>query len=145
MQRSGFTLLELLLSVAMIAILTSMVIPFSRSYYTKNGLSLATDSTVQAIRQAEHYARAQINDTQWGVYVTTGRIVVFSGNTYATRVEVEDITFEISNTITISGTSEFVFEKLTALPTTTGTLTLTDVDGKVANIQLSSRGMVSIQ
>jgi prepilin-type N-terminal cleavage/methylation domain-containing protein len=145
MRRAGFTLLELLLSVAMIAILTSILIPLSRSYYTKNGLSLATDSAVQAIRQAENYARAQVNDTRWGVYVMTGHVVIFSGDTYATRTTSEDIIFDIATNISISGSSEIVFEKLSALPLAEGTFTFTDVDGKVAHIVVSPRGLVSIE
>lgn len=145
MRRAGFTLLELLLSVSMIAVLTSVVIPFSRSYYTKNGLALATESDEQALRQAESYARGQVHDTEWGVYATTGHIVVFSGSSYATRNTDLDISFDISNNIGVSGTTEIVFAKLTALPSSSGTTTFTDVDGKIGRVDISAQGIVRIE
>lgn len=137
----GFTLLELLLSIAIIGILAGLSLPVSRTMLIKNDLDIATSNTVQTLRRAQVLSQAADGDTTWGVKIQSGSIVLFQGASYASRDSAYDETFDVPTSITPSGISETVFTKLSGNPQTTGTITLsTETDTK--SITLNGKGMV---
>ena len=139
--QKGFTLLEVLLSIAAIAILAGISIPVWRNLQVKNDLDIATTTIVQDLRRAQVLSQAVDGDTSWGVKVQSGSIVLFKGTSYSTRDSTFDETFDLQSSITPSGTTEIVFAKFTGLPQTTGTITLTsEQDSK--NITINAKGMV---
>lgn len=138
----GFTLIEALLSVALIALLVGMSLPLYRAFQTRNDLDIAADTLASSLRRAQTYARGVKSDGQWGVAVQTGSITVFKGASYAARDTSFDETSTINTTITVSGMTEVVFSKLSAVPATTGSTTLTSgVDTKA--IGINAKGVVA--
>lgn len=138
----GFTLLEVILSLAIVAILTGLSLPVYRTLITKNDLDVATVTVAQSLRRAQALSIAVDGDTNWGVKVQSGGIMLFKGTSYALRDTTFDETFVIPTTITTGGVSETVYSKLHGLPQTTGTITLT-TDNDSSSITVNSKGMVS--
>jgi len=140
----GFTLIEMLLSVGLIAMLAGLSLPIYASFNSRDDLDLSTQELAGMLRRAETYACNVDGDNSWGVKVQSGSAVLFKGSSYATRDTTQDETDSIPATITIGGTvSEVVFSKLTAAPNTSGTITLTQpATNDVRTITLNAKGMV---
>lgn len=138
----GFTLLELLLSVAVISALAGLSLSVYRTLLQKNDLDIAAVTIAQSLRRSQLLSQTVDGDTTWGVKVQSGSIVVFKGASYATRDTAFDETFEVLGTIGIGGVTETVFSKFTGLPLTTGTLNLS-TEGDSRSVSINEKGTVS--
>lgn len=140
----GFTLLEILLSVSMIAILAAITLPVQRVFFTKNALVDTSNILVSSLRQAESFARASVDDSEWGLNVSSATITLFQGTSFATRDSEKDIAVSIPSNIGISGTTEYFFAKATGLPTASGATTLTNIDGNARTVTVSDHGVITL-
>lgn len=138
----GFTLLEVLLSVAAIGILAGFSLPVFRTMLTKNDLDIATVTTAQTLRRAQVLSQAIDGDTSWGVKVQSGSITLFKGTSFAGRDSSFDEVFEVPTNVSISGISEIVYAKLTGLPQTTGNTTFS-TENDTKTISINEKGMAS--
>jgi prepilin-type N-terminal cleavage/methylation domain-containing protein len=141
MAERGFTLVEMLLSLGIIALLTGLSVPVYNTFLARNDLDITTQGIVAALRRAQTYSRAVEGDSQWGVAVVSGKAVLFKGATYAARDTAFDETTTIAANVTTSGLSEITFAKLTAAPSTTGTTTLSTVN-ETRTVTINAEGMV---
>jgi len=141
--RLSFTLLEVLLSVAVVVVLTAISIPISLALQIRNDVDVATFIAVQDLRRAQVLAQAIDGDNTWGMRTQVGSITLFKGASYGGRDPDFDEIFELSSSITPSGFQEVVFAKLTGYPQTTGILTLTTSTGDVRNISVNAKGTIS--
>lgn len=141
-RESGFTLVELLLSVAIITLLAGMSVPVFATFNQRNDLDLTTFTIASMLRRAQTYARGSDLDSQWGVYVQSGSAVVFKGASYAARDSTQDETTTLPAAIIPSGTSEIVFAKLSGSPATTGAITLTNNTNDARTVSINAKGMV---
>ena len=140
--QQGFTLLEVLLSVALIAAIAGMSIPIYLSFQNRNELDIASVTVAQTLRRAQVLAQASDGDSSWGVHMGSTTITLFQGASYATRSSGFDEVFQVPENIESSGLTEVVFEKFTGTPNTTGTLTYTSPANETREITLNSEGMV---
>ena len=139
---SGFTLIEILLSVGVIAILSGLSLPVFRGFLVKNDLDAAEDVFVQDLRRAQVLSQAVAGDSTWGVYVQSGSITLFQGPSYSGRDPDFDEIFEISSTVVPSGVTEWVYSKFYGLPQSTGSLVLTSADGEAQTISVNAKGRI---
>lgn len=138
----GFTLIEMLLSVSVIAILAGMSVPVYQSFQTRNDLDIATTTIGSSLRRAEVLAQAVDGDVPSGVHIGTGSVILFKGASYVLRDPDFDEVFEVPASIIPSGISEVVFSKFTGVPDTSGTITLTSNNNETRNISINEKGMV---
>lgn len=144
MNERGFSLVEMLLSVVIISMLVGLSLPIYRSFQSRNDLDITTQSVAQMMRRAQTYAKAVKGDGQWGVRVASGSAVLFKGASYAGRDVNFDETTTIPLAVSVSGLSDILFSKFTAIPTSTGTITLTDTNiNDARTISINAKGMVS--
>lgn len=138
----GFTLLELLLSVAVISTLAGLSLPVYRTLLQKNDLDIAVVSVAQSLRRSQMLSQAVDGDTTWGVKAQSGSIVMFKGVSFAARDANFDETFDVPSTISMSGVTEIIFAKFTGFPQTTGVINLsTEIDSRTVSI--NEKGTVS--
>lgn len=137
----GFSLLEVLLSVAIISFLAGLSMPIYAGFHTRNSMDLAAQSIAQALRRAEAYSQAVKGDSQWGVRVASGTATLYKGSSYALRDTAYDENITIPGNVAVSGLSEVVFTKLSGAPSTTGTVTLSTTN-QTRNISINAKGMV---
>ncbi|MDD5416185.1 MAG: type II secretion system protein [Candidatus Daviesbacteria bacterium] len=139
--KSGFTLLEVLLAISVVAILSGLSIPVFRIMLTKNDLDIATTTVAQTLRRAQLLSQAVDGDTSWGLQVQSGSIVLFKGTSFISRDSNFDETFDMATTIGVSGTTEYVFSKFTGLPQATGTINLsTENDSR--SVSINEKGTI---
>jgi len=139
----GFTLLELLLSVAVIGLLAASSIPVYQSFQIRNDLDITAENTAQSLRRAQLLSQAADGDTSWGVKIQSASLVLFKGASYAVRDTTFDEEFAIPTSITPSGVSEVVFTKFTGLPQVSGTINFNSNINETRTVTLNSKGMVS--
>lgn len=138
----GFTLIEILLSVALIGALSFLSLPLFRTLISKNDNEVATNTVIQTLRRAQLLSQAVDGDISWGVKVQSGSITLFKGVDYALRDQGFDEVFEVPNTIGVGGTSEVIFTKFTGIPQTTGTITFAS-ENETNTISINEKGTIS--
>lgn len=139
----GFTLIEMLLSVAIIALLAGLSLPVFQSFNTRNEVDISSQSLVSALRRAQVYAKAGYDESPWGVAVQQNNIVLYKGASYATRDAALDEITPVSPTTTITGLNDIPFAQQSGLPQTSGSITLTNVDSETRTVTINTKGMVS--
>lgn len=140
--QAGFTLLELLTSVAILTIVAGLSLPVYQSFVGRNDLDLSVQTVTSMIRRAETYARSGKTDTSWSVAIQSGVVTIFQGTSYVTRNTAYDETYDLPDSVTPSGLSEIQFSELKAAPNTTGTITLTSNTNDTRTLTLNAKGMV---
>lgn len=138
----GFSLIELLLSIALIALLSGLASPVFLRLQTKNDLDLAVVSLAQSLRRAQIQSQAVDGDTTWGVKIQTGSLTLFKGTSFAGRDTTYDEITDLNSSITLSGPTEIVFAKFTGLPQTTGTLTMGSGSDSIT-LNVNEKGIVT--
>ncbi len=138
----AFSLPEVLLSIAMIAIISGISTPVYQLFITRNNLDITATTIAQSLRRAQVLSQAVDDNISWGVSIQLGNIILFKGVNYASRDASFDEIFELPTNITPSGISEIVFAQFTGLPQTTGTTTLTSDTNEVRTIVVNSKGMI---
>lgn len=85
--RAGFTLVELLVVVGILATITTVTVPRLFTLQTSNALDASLTALVSDIKQQQ--IKAMVGDTQgkvalepFGVYFETNRYTLFQGTTY---------------------------------------------------------------
>lgn len=138
----GFTLLEVLLSIAVVAVLAGFSLPIFRTMLTKNDLDVATVTVAQTLRRTQILSQAVDGDTSWGIKVQSGTITLFRGTSYGTRDSSFDETFDLPTSINPSGTTEIVYAKFTGLPQTTGSIIFSTAND-TKTISVNEKGTVN--
>lgn len=80
--RRGFTALEILISLAIMALLIVVSIGAFSKVRNAKSLDSAVESTFSLIREARSRALASEDGSQFGVYFEAGRAVLFKGTAF---------------------------------------------------------------
>lgn len=139
--KSGFSLLEILLVVAMITILAGIFAPVFGTLFYRNNLDIAAEKIKTDLFRAQTLAESAKDDSNWGVYVSPGLSTIFSGPNYAGRNIANDESTQLSGDITFSGPSEIVFKKSDIKPLASGAIIIRQgAENKTINI--NSYGLI---
>lgn len=141
--RRGFTLVELLMVLALFSLILAMGAGLSFPYYRRQQVITAAQVAASELRMAQTEAESQLDDAAHGVKAQTSGMVRFTGSSYASRTTSKDKTSLFSFPVTVSGTTEFVFPKGDVAPQSAGTLTLT-LDDLAIDIAVSSYGLLTV-
>lgn len=139
----GFTLVEMLLSVAIISLLAGLSLPVYQSFQNRNELDITAQNLASALRRAQTYSRGVSGDSQWGVAIQPNAITLFKGTTFASRDSAYDEPSAVVSSTAVSGLSEVTFAKLSGAPSTTGNVTLTNINNETRVVSINAAGMVS--
>jgi len=142
-KNKAFTLIEVLLSIALIALLAGISLPLYYTLFSRNNLEVAKNQVAQSLGRASFLSGASVGDTTWGVKVLPGSIIIFKGASYAGRDVNYDEIYGISSSVIPSGLSEIIFYKMTGFPVSTGSMILTSTNGETRTITINSKGSVN--
>jgi len=139
----GFSLLELLLVVSMIAIVAVFSVPTLTSYFTANNLDSSAVITVEALRKAHNNSRAMLNDDAWSVYLSGQAAIVYKGNNFVSRNQTYDYQLLLDNGINYSTTYNLNFVKQTGYLSSNQTIILNAINGKTKEVSINVKGSVT--
>lgn len=140
---SGFTLLEILLVVAVLALIAGIGAPLYQSSQVRNDVEVASYVIVQSLQRAQILSQAVDGDTTWGVRIESGVVTLFRGSNFASRDPDFDEVFDIAPSITPSGIEEIVFSKFSGEPQSIGTITLSTSINATKTITINEKGLAT--
>lgn len=141
--KNGFTLIELILVIALVAIISSFSAPVYTSFISKNNLENKTFEIKGVLTKAESNTISGKQDLNWGVYFLPNKFILFAGDSYISRNPAFDETHSFPSSVSVSGISEIVFQSPRGQPSTTGTITITS-QGDSNTVSINSEGSVDI-
>lgn len=140
---AGFALVEVLLVIALIAIVSSAILPQLGTFHRANTIDSVGENLYQALYQAQSRAMHGYRDTDWGVAIQSSSFTVFAGTSYATRNSTYDEVTPMQGMFTLSGSGEIVFRS--PLGTSSGgTLLVTGTGSAIRNIVVTPVGQISL-
>lgn len=123
----GFTLIEILISVGVIAILVAVSAAAFSTFMKKDGVVGGSAALAAAIRDARARTLASVEGSRYGVKIDSDRFTVFKGAAYS--AENADSPFLFARGVVASTSIPvIVFTRLTGLPSASG----------IIDVQLSS-------
>jgi prepilin-type N-terminal cleavage/methylation domain-containing protein len=135
----GFTILETILVIALFSIILSISVPIYSLFQSKNDLNITKSIITNNLRRAQILSRNMASDTTWGVIINTSTVTIFQGTDYSSRIGLYDENYSFPEKISTSGTLEYVFNKFTGEPQTTGTIELI-LDNESQFITINEKG-----
>ena len=115
--KKGFTLIELMIVVALIIMFSALTLPMSFSFFQEATLKDQVRNLENSLRKAQAMAITGREDSSAGVKITQSECIIFEGESYEKRREEADITIPFPVALSVSGANEIVFQKSTGLPT----------------------------
>ncbi len=150
--KKGFTLIEIVIVVAILTILTAIIVNSFSLFNKKVTLSRDAEKIVSMLYQARTNTIASKNDVQYGVHFEVDRAIIFSGASYSSGATDNDIfflkTFESLSNISLAGTSDdVIFDRITGATSNFGSITISTTGAGATSrvIFVSANGLVNLQ
>lgn len=129
MNKKGLTLIEVLISIGIIALLGTMVLLSFTGYRQRQVLESSARSIAAILRDTNQKAVNQDQGKEWGMHferALSGRdfYAVFNGLAYLTPIQIVYLPASLRFIDPASGSKEIIFEKLTGLPSVATTITI---------------------
>jgi len=135
----GITVIELLIVILLISTLGVMSISFYGRFLTQNAVDNTTTQLVNSLRKAQIYSMTGKQNNTWGVrYTTTPKEITL----YLTGNSAFDESFSVSSNTAISGFTDISFARITGIPSTFGTITISG-NNSSKTITVNEQGTVS--
>ena len=149
-RKTGFTLVEVLLVVAIFGILAGIGFLNIRLVWTANQLQGSTTETIRALKEAQNNAMDGILDSQWGVFfdINNNQFTLFKGPDYSGRDPAHDLATALPKLIKITninlngGGTEIVFEKTSGKTNHYGSLTMEGFNSQTKTLILNQYGVI---
>lgn len=154
MKINGFTLVEILITIAILCLLAGIAFPGLRSMLIANYLNTSGSEIVQSLRQAQANAMSGAEDSKWGVFfdVDNNKFIFFKGATFPGPGHAYNLTTELPASIKIKdinfngGGAEIIFEKTSGKTNQYGSLTLSSLNNQqTKDIIINEHGMVKAE
>jgi prepilin-type N-terminal cleavage/methylation domain-containing protein len=105
----GFTLIEILLAVAVLVVIAGSTIGLSWTTVRVTALDRATEEVVELLRSAHWQAMLGVLDQPHGVYRQGSVITHYVGPSFANRLSTHDRIVTLPVEITATGAAEIIF------------------------------------
>jgi len=146
----GISLLEVLITVAVIGILTAVIAYSFISFKNTQLLSVARDQVVSIVIKAKSETLASKNSMSYGVHFENIKVVLFTGPTYSAtavdnQVYVFDSKVSMSSIVLTGGGNEILFDRLTGFVTQNGNVIVSLISdtSKQKSITISKTGIIA--
>jgi prepilin-type N-terminal cleavage/methylation domain-containing protein len=111
--KNGFTLVELLIVIALVVLIMALAVPFGVEFLQEQRIEEETATLANNLKAAQTRAMAGKNDSAWGIKFFEDQYVLFAGESYETRLSQYDEAFQLSSGTNITGAEEIIFEEFT--------------------------------
>ena len=140
----GFTLIEIILTTGIVAVLLSLTLPVGIGFYKNQQLENQGRFLSQVLRKSQQESLAGNLDSSFGVYFSSTGYTLFKGNSYLSRDGLYDEVFEVPGFINISGLPEVVFSKAEGESSVIGSIILSFNDNQRI-IDINEKGRINLQ
>jgi prepilin-type N-terminal cleavage/methylation domain-containing protein len=140
--QQGFTLIEMLLCMSILVVLVGLSLPFYQSFQSRSDLAATAQQVAETIRRAQTYAQGVSSDAAWSVEFQAGSVTLFQGTSYAGRNTSYDEVVTLPGSVSLSGSSEVQFTKLSGMPNAPVSVTLTSTTSGNRAVSVNAKGMV---
>lgn len=134
---AGFTLIEILVVVAILGVISVMSFPFYSRLISQNNVSDTVNNLVETLRKAQSYSLAGKDGSDWGVKYSNSSFVLLRESTNTTFD-----TYNLPTTINLTGLNHIVFSRPTGLPNVTGTFNISG-GNETKSVTLNYEGVAS--
>lgn len=141
-RKNGFSLIELILVVAIISIIAASTAPFISRFLTENNLEVATDKVISTVRKSQAYAMANKDNQTWGFCMRGNSIRLYSGSC-TTPTHNED--FALTR-VTVNGLTDVNFTGTAGArgePSNSVVITISN-DAGVRTVSMNAAGGITI-
>lgn len=157
---AGYTIIEALIVVAMVAVLTMLATPFLSGTFERRNLANVAAEAVDALREAQSAVMSGKNDSRYGVHFEGDRFVLFIGSAYddsedtnvvhtlVSGAEVTVVTLSPGGACTLpagTGNCDVHFASHRGTPTETGTVVIAESGGDAKTISINAAGMIDME
>jgi len=145
-RNKGFTLIEILVVIAIVGVLIAVVALPLIKFRQQQSLQNTTNAIVAVLNDARAKTFAAVNNTSYGVALSSTGMTLFTGTGYAVETATnETYTFESPVTATWSlagGGNTISFDRLKGTTGQHGTITLQVPNGTMRTITITTLGSV---
>lgn len=139
----GFTLLEFLISISIIAIIGTISFAIWRGYYTTAVVDTEARAVLSFVRSARQNAMANDSSSDYSVKFLSDSCVGFLGSTYVPGDSANEIQEVSDVTLTSTFPNDIVtFTNFNGRATASGTVTVTGNTGIIKNITINELGII---
>lgn len=139
----SITLVEVMLAIAILAIIMGVSAPVYGSLQRKSNVEMASSQALQSLRRAQILAKSSKGDSNWGVKIEPGAITTYQGASFSSRNVQFDERTPIAPLTSITGLDEVNFSKFSGSPNQTGAITLTTDEVETKTININAKGTIS--
>ena len=144
----GFTLVEMILVVALIGIVAGLSVPFLQSFGVSSNLYTHSDTILKTLRKARQQSIVGQNLASWGVYFDTSvnDLIFYQGDSYASRDTSFDLVVDFSEatSFTTDFSDDINFSIFSGLPSVSGVIIMASTYGSEI-ISISSEGLIQLE
>jgi prepilin-type N-terminal cleavage/methylation domain-containing protein len=149
MNQKGFTLIEILIAIAILVLLTYVIIGAFFSFNRNQALDKDVSKVTLALEEARQFTLFSKESSQYGIHFDPTEVILFKGSTYSSG-DPENVSTKLNSLINIStinllgGGNEVIFERLTGETNQSGTITLEDnnTPPKIKTITIEGTGLI---
>lgn len=139
----GFTMIEILIVVSIVVIMAAVSFPFYNLFQGFSATESVTFEIKESLRSAELNALSGQNNTNFGLYFSSGQYTLYQGANYAARTPSADQTFSLPANIAVTGATDVNFAKNTGRPNAAVTITVTNTDTQSeSTVSINSIGLI---
>ena len=148
--KNGFSLIEILVVIAIISILASISTVALRSFYTSATLRSGTSEVFGALTNARSSTISAENDSVYGVHISSTTVTRFEGATY-TFGNLGNLVYTFEGSIAatssiIENGGDIIFSKLIGTPSATGTIYIYNKNGSgTSTILIYDSGLIEYE
>ena len=114
--KRAFTLIELLLVIAIILLVSVPTAAFSTSFIHQISVRDSSEALIGMLREAQILSMLGKEDSVWGVKKQEENLILFRGNDFSSRDYSFDQTVKINNNVNVVGFDEVSFSRYEGLP-----------------------------
>ncbi len=147
-RRSAFTLMEILIVVALISILAVSSLPIYGNFQGTAQLNETSAMLVQTVRQARELSFVRFSNTNYGVKFLPSSYILYQGTSYASRTTSTDQVFALATSLSLTTTlsnNEVNFSRGVGAPNSNGSVLLQNINLGTKTILINSAGMITLQ
>lgn len=149
-QQSGFSLIELLIAVAVFVLAAGLILPGFNFFQRQSALDAATQEIISTLRLAQNQSLASENANSFGVWFEADKFILFKGPTFYPEAT-DNVSHPLSpslrlSEISLNGNNFVVFDKLNGSAANYGSLKIEQADDSAKNktIFIDAAGIISL-